>query len=99
MLPIHSELKIIHQRSCVAYDPKSGSVRHVHHITIFEGGDIPTDNDVRARTIEVARSAVPPTALPEDLATLLVSRDEVRPESILSVDLKSRQLVTASPTD
>jgi hypothetical protein len=71
------------------YDPKNGRIRHVHTVTVFEGGR--TINEKQA--IEYARSHAADAGLKLENLEIKTSKDPTHGRVPHRIDLKSKEFV------
>lgn len=84
--------KVIAEYVCVAYDPANGEIVHVHFVTTLEGGEVPTEDSMRATTLEYARTLFrgPPR---QTVETVFVEPSELRPRAMHRIDPHTRKLI------
>jgi hypothetical protein len=75
------------------FDPKTGNIRHVHTITVFEGGRAISER----QAIESARAQAAKSGLKTEGLEIKTSRDAVHGRFPHRIDLKSKEFV-ALPT-
>jgi hypothetical protein len=83
--------------ACIAYDADTGDVLHVHVDTTLDGAEKPTEDDVRAATLEL-HSQLFKGRKRASVATIFVNPAELNQPGARKVDLKSRTLVVSPVT-
>jgi len=84
--------KVIAEYVCVAYDAANGAIMHVHLVTTLEGGEVPTEDSMRATTLEHARTFFrgPPR---QTVETTFVEPSELRRNAMHRIDPHTRKLI------
>jgi hypothetical protein len=80
--------------SCLLFDPKDGSVRHVHRIVTIDGAPPTSQADLEAQTLATAKKLGLPT---DQLEVLHADEDALAEPGHYSVDLATRTLVKRAP--
>jgi hypothetical protein len=84
ILPVKSS------RACVVYDADTGHVHHIHQVVTFEGGREPTESEIEAHAMTVARRKERRAGR---FKALHMAAEAVRPHQLYTVDLQTRALV------
>jgi hypothetical protein len=78
------------ERACVLYDRHSGTIRHIQHVIVMEGGREPNEREIE----HMARSARIKRGLPHDMLDALhLDRSALQPFTIYRVDPHRKALV------
>lgn len=92
---IHSTSKalgIACEQAYVLYDVRTGNIRHVHRVTVFEGATAPSPKEDEARAMSTAQQFGHPI---EHLRVLAVELGDLRASAPQRVDLQTLRLVLA----
>jgi hypothetical protein len=81
-------------RVCVIYDSDSGRIHHVHEVITLKGGREPTEAEIGADAMNIARRRGQP---PEKLGALHLPSDKLLRNEACSVDLRTMALVAIKP--
>jgi hypothetical protein len=86
--------KVISEYVCVAYDPANGEIMHVHIVTTLDGGEVPSQESIRATTLEHVRMLFrgPPR---QTVETVFVEPGELRHHAMYRIDPPTRRLIAA----
>jgi len=84
--------RVIAEHVCVAYDPANGEIMHVHFVTTLEGGEVPTEDSMRATTLEHTRTFFrgPPR---QTVETVFVEPGELHRYAMHRIDPHTRKLI------
>jgi hypothetical protein len=88
-----SSLKIISERACIVYDSATGDVLHIHHLIAYEGGDVPSDDEMHASALEYHKTFAQGETRPQ-IETLIVDRAELS-TAVPKIDTKAKRLIRA----
>ena len=86
----HDAPKIAHEWAYVVYDERSGAIRHVHGITIFEGAKSPSQKEGEMRALAAARGLGHPG---DHLKVLAVEQTDIIQRAPQRVDLQTLRLI------
>jgi hypothetical protein len=83
---------IMSDKICVAYDPRTGDIVHIHRVTTLEGAEIPSEESIRACTLRHAenRLQISQTCPAE---TMFAEPRHFHPAANHKVDLDTRKLI------
>ena len=82
--------RVVHERACVLYDKNTGSIRHIQHVIVMEGGRVPNEREIEA----MCRDALSKRGHAHDgLETLHLDRNAFRPFKVYRVDPARKVLV------
>lgn len=82
----------VYELACIAYDPQTGDVLHVHLDTTLEGAESPTEESVRAATLDFYDRLFQGRKR-ASVETMFVDPAELQTRGARRIDLNSRKLV------
>jgi hypothetical protein len=83
---------IASEQAYVVYDVRTGHIRHVHRVTVFEGASAPSQKEGEARAMSTAQQSGHPI---EHLRVLAVELGDLHASVPQRVDLQTLRLVIA----
>lgn len=79
--------------TCIVYDAKTGSIRHVHQVLTLKGGAKPKPSEIEKRALGfTAEQGIKAS----QVATLVVSSDQLPPGATYRIDTK-KQIIVSKP--
>lgn len=85
-------LQISQTHAVVVYDPASGEVRHIHHVTVIQGAKAPATHEMEKRALDLAKRLGGHD--PSRLKALQIAPENLKPRMKHRVDVKTLKLVS-----
>ena len=79
---------IIDDQLCVVYQADTGAIVHVHRVTTYQGGQLPTEEAIRSRAIAHLH-AFQQERVSSPLKTVLLAPEQIEPGTFYKIDLET----------